>query len=67
VHIGLVLVTFVNFIHFFINGFRIERILNRAGDSSLRAAKVLSLALDTDLKRDEQPEVPSFAYKAGLV
>jgi uncharacterized membrane protein len=65
VHIGLVLITFVNFIHFFINGFRIEKILNRAGDSSLRAARALSLAFDTDLKRDEQPEVPSFAYKVG--
>jgi uncharacterized membrane protein len=65
VHIILVLITFVNFIHFFINGFRIEKILNRAGNSSLRAAKALSLALETDLKRDEQPEVPSFAYKVG--
>jgi uncharacterized membrane protein len=67
VHIILVLITFVNFIHFFINGFRIEKILNRAGDSSLRAAKTLSLGLETDLKRDDQPEVPSFAYKVGAI
>jgi uncharacterized membrane protein len=67
VHIILVLITFVNFIHFFINGFRIEKILNRAGDSSLRAAKALSMELETDLKRDDQPEVPSFAYKVGAI
>jgi uncharacterized membrane protein len=67
VHITLVLITFVNFIHFFINGFRIEKILNRAGDSSLRAAKALSMGLETDLKRDEQPEVPNFAYKVGAI
>ena len=67
VHIILVLITFVNFIHFFINGFRIEKILNRAGASSLRAAKALSLDLETDLKRDDQPEVPSFAYKVGAI
>jgi uncharacterized membrane protein len=66
-HIILVLITFVNFIHFFINGFRIEKILNRAGDSSLCAAKALSMGLDTDLKRDEQPEVPNFAYKVGAI
>lgn len=67
VHIILVLITFVNFIHFFINGFRIEKILNRAGASSLCAAKALSLTLETDLDRDEQPEVPSFAYKVGAI
>jgi uncharacterized membrane protein len=64
-HIILVLITFVNFIHFFINGFRIEKILNRAAASSLSAAKELSLQLDTDLSQEELPDVPNFAYKVG--
>jgi len=41
-HMALVLVSFDNFIHFFINGFRIEKILERAAASSLRAAQTLS-------------------------
>jgi uncharacterized membrane protein len=64
-HIILVLITFVNFIHFFINGFRIENILNRAAASSLSAAKALALQMDTDLGREELPDIPSFAYKVG--
>ena len=42
VHFALVMVSFVNFIHFFVNGFRIEKILARAAASSLRAAQALS-------------------------
>lgn len=62
-HMLLVLVSFVNFIHFFINGFRLEKILNRAAESSLRAAKALSSDVNTNLDRDDQPKVPSNAYK----
>ena len=43
VHMLAILVSFVEFIHFFINGFRIEKILSRAAASSLRAAQILSL------------------------
>jgi len=42
VHFALVMLSFVNFIHFFVNGFRIEKILARAAASSLRAAQALS-------------------------
>jgi hypothetical protein len=42
VHMALILVTFVCFIHIFINGFRVEKILSRAAASSLRAAQAFS-------------------------
>lgn len=63
VHIGLVLVSFVSFIHFFINGFRIESILDAAAAGSLRAASSLSAELDTSLGRDDQPDVQKNGYK----
>lgn len=63
VHIIIVLVTFVGFIHFFINAFRIENILYRASDTSLRAAKALSDKMSMDLERDTLLEVPEYAYK----
>ena len=63
VHIGLVLISFVNFIHFFINGFRIEKILEGASAGSLRAARSLSAELDTSLERNNQPEIAPNAYK----
>lgn len=62
-HLVVVLVCFVNFIHFFINGFRIEKILARASASSLAAAAALSQGVEADLHPDEQPKVPSSAYK----
>lgn len=40
--IAIVLLTFVMFIHVFINGFRIEKILSRASKSSLNAARTLN-------------------------
>jgi uncharacterized membrane protein len=63
VHILLVLITFVSFIHFFINAFRIENILDRASESSLRAAKALSEKMSAVLERDLLLEVPEYAYK----
>jgi len=42
VQFALVMVSFINFIHFFVNGFRVEKILARAAASSLRAAQALS-------------------------
>jgi len=42
VQFALVMVSFINFIHFFVNGFRIEKILARAAASALRAAQALS-------------------------
>jgi len=62
-HIIIVLITFVSFIHFFINAFRIENILYRASDASLRAAKSLSDKMSMDLERDTLLEVPEYAYK----
>lgn len=62
VHCGIVLLGFVNFIHVFINGFRIETILKRSSDSSLMAARALS-SLNTDLERDDLPDVPNRAVK----
>jgi len=69
-HMALVLLSFVNFIHLFINGFRVESILSRARDSSLQAAKTLSLDIESfnsSSKNDEVIDflisVPSTAYK----
>lgn len=63
IHIGVVLITFISFIHFFINGFRIEQILSRASESSLRAARALSADVNTDMGQDEQPDLPNRSYK----
>lgn len=63
VHIAVVLVSFVNFIHFFINGFRIEKILSRAKESALRAAKALDDDIYTKEGISEGPDVPSKAFK----
>ena len=63
-HMAIVLVTFVNFIHFFINGFRLEKILSRAEKSSLDAARALSEQVDTDGNGiTEVPDVPKKAFK----
>lgn len=63
VHIAIILVSFVNFIHFFINGFRIEKILSRAKESALRAAKALDDDIYTKEGILEAPDVPSKAFK----
>jgi len=63
VHIAIILVSFVNFIHFFINGFRIEKILSRAKESALRAAKALDDDVYTKEGILEIPDVPSKAFK----
>ena len=63
VHIVLTLLTFVSFIHLFINGFRIEKILDRAAESALRAAEALSSSQTTDMEQDELPDVPNRAFK----
>lgn len=47
VHMALILVTFVSFINIFINGFRVEKILSRAAESSLRAAQAFSNEAET--------------------
>lgn len=60
-HIAIVLVSFVNFIHFFINGFRLETILRRAEQSALAAASALDL--DTDVGSAELSDVPKKAFK----
>ena len=69
VHMVLVLLMFVVFIHYFINGFRLESILNRATEASWMAAERLEAmhqkghktsTLDTD---QNLPKVPSSAYK----
>jgi len=64
VHILLVLISFVSFIHLFINGFRIETILDRAKESSLKAARALSSHQSEGMGGDAiMPDVPNYAYK----
>lgn len=62
-HIAIVLVSFVNFIHFFINGFRLEKILSRAEQGALAAARALNDEIDTDVGLVDLPEVPKRAFK----
>ena len=62
VHMGLVMISFVNFIHFFINGFRIEKILRQAAAGSLRAARALTAETNTLIDEDP-PAVGRKAYK----
>ena len=63
-HMFLVLAAFVGFIHFFINGFRLEKILHRAQESCLAAAdRVANQENDTHWNEIDFPEVPSNAYK----
>jgi uncharacterized membrane protein len=77
VHMVAILVSFVEFIHFFINGFRMEKILSRAAGSSLRAAQALSRQyMNSSTMRDTEGgtaavlgdahvtlQVPKSAYK----
>lgn len=63
VHISIVLISFVNFIHFFINGFRIEKILSRAKESALKAAKSLNDDIEVVEGLLEAPDVPAKAFK----
>lgn len=60
VHLAAILLSFVNFIHFFINGFRIEKILERALDTSLAAARTLNHMSEGE---QETLPVPSSSYK----
>mmetsp|Transcript_8982 Transcript_8982/g.24899 ORF Transcript_8982/g.24899 Transcript_8982/m.24899 type:complete len:567 (+) Transcript_8982:107-1807(+) len=65
VHMCLVLLMFVYFIHHFVNGFRLETILHQAVDDSWKAALALE-SLDSVKKvnrAEELPEVPPNAYK----
>mmetsp|Transcript_23958 Transcript_23958/g.37012 ORF Transcript_23958/g.37012 Transcript_23958/m.37012 type:complete len:515 (+) Transcript_23958:64-1608(+) len=67
VHMVLVLINFVVFIHYFINGFRLESILHRATESSWIAAQRLE-AMNQRGQSDKNtnqdlPEVPPSAYK----
>lgn len=63
-HMVAILFSFVEFIHFFTNGFRIEKITSRAAESSMRAAKDLS-ELPQSNKTEESSllRVPKSAYK----
>ena len=60
-HMLAILVSFVEFIHFFINGFRIEKILSRAAASSLRAAEALSRQSGSTMTTSGRLEVPKSA------
>ena len=62
VHLILVLFMFVVFIHYFINGFRLESILHRATEASWTAAQKLE-AMNADSIGEELPQVPMTAYK----
>lgn len=62
VHVILVLIMFVVFIHYFINGFRLESILHRATEASWTAAQKLE-AMNADSIGEELPPVPMTAYK----
>jgi uncharacterized membrane protein len=65
VHMLCVLLMFVYFVHYFINGFRLESILHRAAEDSWRAAQALeSLNASAEVQEfDELPRVPSTAFK----
>lgn len=65
VQMAAVLLMFVVFIHYFINGFRLESILNRATEASWVAAQQLEQqhgAMSVG-ESDDLPDVPSTAYK----
>ena len=63
-HMLLVILSLVNFIHLFINGFRLESILDRAATSSIRASRMLATAHGTTMDfSGELPEVPRRAFK----
>jgi uncharacterized membrane protein len=61
VHMFFVLTSFVGFVHFFLNGMRLEKILTRSRESSLTAFRNFDSNYNTDLR--ELPEVPPRAYK----
>ena len=61
-----VLVVFVGFIHFFINGFRQEQILNHAQDACFVAARNFADAdYDKTTTEADLPSVPRSAYKVS--
>ena len=68
---ALVLLSFINFIQFFLNGFRLEKILDQAVASSLRAAYTVAaqynICDDDEDDVIELPEVPRNAYKVLAV
>ena len=64
VQIFLILAAFVGFIHFFINGFRLEQILNRAQEACFVAARNFADAdYDKATTETDLPDVPKNAYK----
>ena len=64
VQMFLILAAFVGFIHFFINGFRLEQILNRAQEACFVAARNFSDAdYDKSTTEADLPDVPKNAYK----
>ena len=63
VQITMVLLMFINFVFFFINGFWIENILSQAANSSLHAVKAMAIGFDIALEHEFQPEIPHHAFK----
>ena len=65
VHLALVLIMFVYFIHYFINGFRLESILNKATEWCWAAASELETLNSKGgvQEFDDLPPVPPTAYK----
>lgn len=68
VHMGLILLGFVGYIHFFLDSMRLDEILQRAADASRKAARTLSSGLETvpllsSDHHDDLPPIPSHAYK----
>ena len=64
VQMFLILAAFVGFIHFFINGFRLEQILNRAQEACFMAARNFADAdYDKSTTEADLPDVPTNAYK----
>lgn len=61
-HMIFVLGSFINFIHFFIVGFRLESIMDRASSSTLCAADRLSRLPCMDADVMSLPDVPPNAY-----
>jgi uncharacterized membrane protein len=59
----VVLGSFINFIHFFINGFRLEKILSRARESCFKAANAAKADPEDNLTEEALPVVPNNAYK----
>ena len=54
-HFALVLISFVSFIHVFIDGFRVENILHRAAEATMAAGERLN---DNTVRGQLEPNVP---------